>query len=177
MRRTALLLPLLSALAPLAHLAAQDTLPLTPGARVRVSAPDLIGRRAVTASVVALRRDTLVLRPVDSGAATWAVPLGRLERLEVSRGRRSRATGAVIGFFAGALAGAVYGAAGHPGLAHTDIPEEGEAAIYAGVAGLLGAGVGAALGGERWARVRLPGRLNVAPHWRGGFALSARLAF
>jgi hypothetical protein len=156
---------------------AQDTLTLTPGARVRVSAPDLLGPGAVIGNVVTLRGDTLVVRKAGAGEAGLRLPLAQVERLEISRGSRSRGTGAAIGFFLGAAVGALYGEVGHPGLAHTDISEGGETAIYAGAAGLLGAGIGAVLGGERWKHVPLPGSVGLAPHWRGGFAFSARLAF
>ena len=156
---------------------AQDTLTLTPGARVRISAPDLLGPEALIGNVLALRGDTLVVHKADASGAGLRLPLARVERLEVSRGGRSRGTTAAIGFLVGAAVGGLYGAAGHPGLAHTDIPEEGETAIYAGVAGLFGAAIGAALGGERWEHVPLSRRVSIAPHWPGGLAISARLAF
>ena len=155
----------------------QDTLALTPGARVRISAPDLLGPEALIGNVVALRGDTLVVHKADASGAGLRLPLAQVDRLEVSRGGRSRGTGAAIGFLVGAAVGGIYGAAGHPGLAHTDIPEEGETAIYAGVAGLIGAAIGAALGGERWKHVPLSHRISIAPHRPGGFAISARLAF
>jgi hypothetical protein len=137
---------------------AQDTLTLASGARVRIFAPDLLGPGALIGNVVALRGDTLVVRKADAGGADLCLSLARLERLEVSRGRRSRGTGAALGFLLGAAVGAFYGEAGHPGLAHTDISETGETAIYAGVAGLLGAAIGAAVGGERWKHMPLPRR-------------------
>jgi hypothetical protein len=176
MRQTLLLLALPVFALPIGALPAQETLTLTPGARVRVSAPDLLGPGALIGNVVALRGDTLVVRKADAGAAGLHLPLARVERLEVSRGRRSRGTGAALGFLVGAAVGAAYGEAGHPGLGHTDISEGGETAIYAGVGGLLGAAIGAVLGGERWKRVPLPRRLGIAPHWRGGVAVSARLS-
>ena len=154
--RRALLLPALLVALPIGALPAQETSTLTPGARVRVSAPDLHEPGALIGTVVALRGDTLFVRNADEGGAGLPLPLARVERLEVSRGRRSRGTGAALGFLLGAAVGAAYGVAGHPGLAHTDISEGGEIAIYAGVAGLLGAAIGTARGGERWERVSLP---------------------
>jgi hypothetical protein len=165
MRRTSLLLALMTLVAPVSS-GAQDTLPLAPGARVRVSAPDLIGPGALIATVVAMRRDTLVLRTATGDAPPWTLPLERAEWLEVSRGRRGRGgQGALIGLLTGVAVGGLLGAALSGG---EDNPLQGAAVGIAVGGGLVGFVVGGVIGsksrGERWEPVPLPGRASSAPH-------------
>jgi hypothetical protein len=160
-------------------LAAQDSLPLAPGARVRVSAPNL-GVQHRLAHFTERRGDTLVFRSADADSMIWQLPLQRIERLEVSRGRRSGAValGVALGLVGG---GAIGGTLGYVG-------SRGDRYQYAATvgAGIVGAVVGLMVGGaigahyrERWERVSLPRRVSVVPRWspNGAFGLSATLTF
>jgi protein involved in polysaccharide export with SLBB domain len=86
-------------------LRAQQPASVRPGDRVRVTTPELhrrIGR------VIAVRADTLVFQARGADGPV-ALPLPRVSRLEVARGRHSPFRGALIGTGVGAVAG--YGAA------------------------------------------------------------------
>ena len=119
MRRATLLVALLVS-TPLTSIAAQETLPVRVGDRVRVTAPG-VNSGAVT--VVAVGNDTLVL---GRDVSTWGIPIASVTRLEVSRGRGLSGQGAGIGAALGG--GFLLYASGDP------------------VAGALGAGLGALLG-------------------------------
>jgi hypothetical protein len=142
---------------PLADASAQpEAIPV--GTRVRVRAPGVIGGGLI-GPVVARSTDTLTVRAPD---AQWrAIPMTAITRLERSAGR-SRTQG----MQRGALRGT--GLAIGLGLlnlgfsdrtcdeARTDCvsPAEGMAA-WAAIGLVIGAGVGAAVGSERWERVPL----------------------
>ena len=83
------------------EIAAQVPLPVEPGVRVKVTAPEC-ELREQAATFRALRADTLVLE-------TTECPLASVTRLDVSRGQKSHVLlGAGIGFAAGALVGLVH---------------------------------------------------------------------
>ncbi len=126
MRRATLLVALLVS-TPLTRIAAQETMPVGVGDRVRVTAPG-VNSGAVT--VVAVGNDTLVL---GSDVSTRGIPIASVTRLEVSRGRGSSGQGAAIGAAVG-----------------------GGFLLYArgtAAAGALGAGLGALLGRSPRARL------------------------
>ena len=169
-------LALLAAVSGALPAQAPDTSRLAEGARVRVEAPALFAGRRV-GSVAAMRGDTLLLRVRDRAVA---VPLARVERIEVRRGDRRRGAGALRGMGIGLLSGIAVG------LAYARIDETSEPCgdgpcgigyfiypILGGGAGLaLGGVLGAAAGWQRWERVPLPARVGLAPR-RGGLAASA----
>lgn len=137
-----------------------DTVPLLPGARVRVSAPAL-GPQPGVFRFAAIRSDTLFLRPAKGNAVdSTRVPLAGVTRVEASRGWRQRAlVGAGIGAAIGALAGAIIG---HNASESARIPcndcAPNSRAFTAFVWGAQGAGYAAGAGvliarfgiGERW---------------------------
>lgn len=154
MRHAAFFLSLLLSTPP-AYATAQESLPVRPGDRVRVTAFGLVGGRSV-ATFLSLQSDTFLLQRGQQ-EAPLVVPLSSVTRFEVSRGQRSKwAEGLGIGFFVGAIVGAVVGyASGLP--ASRDLPSGQAAAVGAGLLSVPGALVGLAIGantkGDRWEEV------------------------
>lgn len=148
--RPALMLVAVALVAPL-PLLAQQTTPLPPGAKIRVTASQTLPRREV-GSFTAARNDTLWMR--GDRSAEVGVPLAAVERLEVSAGR-ARLKWALIGGTVGLLAGGVLG--GRAG-AKDDITGTGAAAGFT-VGALQGVVLGAAVGG-----LAAPRRWRVVPH-------------
>jgi hypothetical protein len=177
MRKLACLLTILL-VGPICAAAAQDRTPLLePGARVRVTAPDLgITKQAATFDV--LEGGTLVV----TADSTMYCPLRSVTQLEVHAGRRSKwGTGAVVGGVVGGAGGALalglfcqgYAAPGH------DCSSDMKSGFLGGALGgaLLGMGIGAAITTDRWEEVPLDRlRVSVVPQ-RGGVALGISVAF
>ena len=117
------------------------------GTRVKVSAPE-ISTTPVIGTVRALDAKSLTV-DVSGRTEPLAVPRDRIRRLEVSTGRRSRWTGALIGGLLGAAAGAALGNSTASKNAY-DVKSADQAG--GAVLGLLvGAGIGALIPpGERW---------------------------
>ena len=166
------------ALAPVATLVAQEPgPPLEPGARVRVTAPDL-GIEKQQATFQALRGDTLVVM-ADS---TMYYALGSITRFDVYRGRKSHwktglAIGAVLGAIVGGAAGYAYEAINDEYTPEYAAPVAFGALAGAAVVGALGAGVGAIMRTDRWEEVPLDQlRVSFVPR-RDGFALGFAVAF
>ena len=161
-----------------AGLSAQEPFSVTPGQRVRVTAPDL-GIDERVATFAALEAGVLTL----TADSTVTYPLAALTRFEVYAGRRSHPwRGAGIGFLAGFARGF---AAWH--IAEGGCYEGASTSACAAVlGGGLGAGTGALLGAfvggllwktDQWEDVPLDGlRLRLAPQ-RDGLALGVSLAF
>ena len=153
-------------------LAAQEA-PVEPGARVRVTAPDLGINKAIGV-FEAVEGGTLVV-------GTLRLPLASVTRLEVHRGQKSRVgRGALIGAAVGAGSGAIIGAIAFSGscIDNPDgCPAAGAAigAIFLGLPGLLvGTVVGALSKTDRWEAVPLDRiRVSFTPLGNGGFALLA----
>ena len=158
---------------------------LSPGQRVRVTAPDL-GLGRAHATFEAIDGSDLVIRT----DATRRVPLASVARLEAYAGRRSHwLLGAGIGFVVGA--GATYVLLNPPGTnstalcdqsANQDAIGSGECLGLTALGGVVGGGLGALVGmfikSDRWTdvpRERL--RLTVVPQRHGRFAVGASLAF
>jgi hypothetical protein len=122
---------------------AQEAVSLEPGTRVRVTAGDY-ERPVIGAVSPASAADTLRL---TQGAA---IPVSTIERLEISRGRKSRwVMGGVIGAAVGG------GILAYSGSQTNEAFMSGPAAVLGGVAGgLLGFTAGALIGRsirtERW---------------------------
>ena len=179
MRRATLLIAVL-ALTPLATVMAQlQPLPLEPGQRVRVTAPDL-GIRKQVGRFEALRGDTLVVAAADS---TMTFPVVSVTRLELSWGQRSMARrGAGIGFLSGATIGAIIGfAAGDDTNCFICFTAEDKAAAGAIVLGGIGALIGLAVGSHKtdlWEEVPLDQlRVSVGPQRDGRLGLGLSFAF
>ncbi len=163
------------------EMAAQESLPVEPGVRVRVTAPEC-ELRGQAATFRALRADTLVLE-------TTECPLASVTRLDVSRGRKSHALlGATIGLAAGALGAVIYCKSADK----TEFYDKGEcstffgndnltlafAVIYGGLGGVAGGLVGYLIKTERWEEIPLERlRVSLAPQRDGGFALGFSVRF
>jgi hypothetical protein len=169
--RTAGLLVLLLAptLGPL-PLQAQDWPVLAPGVEVRIDAPAYQGR----AMVVRAEGGELELA-VPGLAQTVVVPASSVRRLE-ARVRRTGWQGARRGALWGAPIGVAAGLFGDP-----PEDEDGFWNSSAGVAvgmGLVGAGIGAAIGatwaGHRWVRVAVPAASAVGLGPGGRFEVVVR---
>ncbi len=166
-----LVLPLTTALAQ------QQPPPLEPGARVRITAPDL-GIEKQEATFQALRGDTLAV----TADSAMALSLSSVTRLDVYRGQKSNLLlGMGIGFAAGAGLGALMDAA-------VDCEEDfdfsdestcvGFAPAGGAVGGLLvGTTAGLLIKSDRWEEVPLDRlRVSLVPR-RDGFALGLSVAF
>lgn len=183
---SALLLAVLAVTAP-CELNAQQDSTLAVGERVRISKRPRSAEYGdpVTGSLTEIRRDTLVVQ-VESPNVFVFVPLSSVKKLEVSRGKKSRArTGATVGFWGGALAGAVIVLASDEqsdgGLLDIN-PEElvGKTAGGAVVGALIGAAVGAGIGAlfktDRWEEIPLDElRIGPSPIAPDGVSVSASL--
>lgn len=137
----------------------QDPLKVAAGHRIRITERGVGGRELRCGTVAAASPDTVVLR-LDGVENARSVAWSELSRVEISRGReRHTLTGAMLGLVAGAVSGAILGAteckvscsgemSGNKGIAPV---------IGAGVVGVVGMGLGAAIGAiyttEKWERV------------------------
>ena len=132
---------------------ATDSLPIP--ARVRVIAPPFLSGPTI-ATVTARGPAFLVLDIPARGSLS--IPLGSIQRLDISRGRKTRTgTGALVGLLVGTAATAVFlaGFCSDPDtLCQTD--EVGLAfVLIAGPPTLVGALIGAAVRSEDWDRISL----------------------
>ena len=134
--------------------------PVEPGARVRVTAPDL-GINKYTGVLEGVVGDTLA---VD----TLRLPLASVTRFEVHSGRKSRVgrgalIGAAIGVGSGAVLGAIVESESCGLFGGEPCPVEGAAKgaiILGGLGALVGTVVGALTKTDRWEAVPL-GRIRV----------------
>ncbi len=153
------------ALLPLASLGAQEISDkITPGTRVRVSAP-AVAKNRIVGTVVSVDSTRIVLQATpstDHQPPPLTVPWAAMQRLELSQGRKwsggRTAAGAGIGLLAGALVGAGIGAV----APSPSFDEDDGQAVSALVGGIVGAGSGLVLGAiigalphERWQMVPL----------------------
>ena len=157
-------------------LVAQETSPVVPGDRVRVT----VLKNKIVGTVVTFEADTLVMN-VKNRAEPTAVPLASVKRLEVGRGKESNVRrNALIGLVVGAVSGAIGTCLGEEG---GDVSTAPNNCILLSVliGGGLGAGVGAALGAvkvEQWEEVPLERiRVGVSPHGDGGLTFTASFTF
>ena len=187
MRRIALLAV---AVLPFSALRAQWA-EIQPGAKVRITAPGVLGAR-LEGTVFERTADTVFV--VRDGRLPVRVPLAAIRSGEVSLGK-SRRSGAVSGMKWGAGIGLGLGlvVALTPdseleGCDPTifDCTEEvndfGIVALTTVSSALGGAGIGALIGKERWQRLSAPvsataARVWVAPTPRHGVAVGMRAAF
>ena len=154
-----------------------------PGARVRISAPEMYNNAPVAGTgawqvgeVTAVDTGWVTVRLESSQVKTF--PFASIQQMEVSRGAMSNREGSRRGIVAGAAVGAVVGAVfigvmkaaqgndcgnGQSGCTpRTPFikPNAANLALTMGAGAVLGGGVGAALGStshERWVAVPLPG--------------------
>jgi hypothetical protein len=169
MRHATLLLVGLWVLAP--AVAAQDTLSVEPGERVRLT---LESGHSTVGVLVTQDRDSLRIRPRPD-APPVAFSRSGITGVEASLGRHGHAgTGALVGLVAGGAAGAALG-----GSCSGDFlcPGAGGGALLLGGTGLLfGALVGVFVRSERWEQVYgNPVQVGFTPPGRGlGVKVSVR---
>ena len=169
---------LFALLCPYVPLAAQ-MLDMQPGARVRVSAAGALAGR-LTGIVMARTADSLTLARSNAGPIT--VPIARLTRAELSRGK-SHGLGAIKGLVLGAGVGLLLGLTPIPesdcGSGRCDVKQsraEFMGQMMVGAGG-LGAGIGAIAGSERWERYAMLKPVSLAlPLRHGVVGVSARWA-
>ena len=162
--------------APLTAIASQESPVVKPGDRVRIMAPS-VSRAPFAGTLVTLQTDSLV---VQGGANTWRLSLASVERVELSRGRKSNVLlGAGIGLLVGAGIGAMIGSGCDTELFAT----KGEcialgAGVFGGAGALVGAISGALTRTERWAEVPLDDlRISIMPRRGGRVQFMASLSF
>ncbi len=168
---------------PSVAVAAQQT-PVTPGARVRISAPS-VAENPLLGTVVALPADTLIV-DAPGYADPLALPLASVARLEVSQGQESRTLkGAGIGSLIGAGAGLASAAIACAITGDCDSGDPYTGLVYLSL-GVLGAAAGALTGAiigstkevDRWVDVPLERvRFGLTPSEHLGLTVSARVAF
>jgi hypothetical protein len=163
---------------PTAAAVAQEPPEVTPGTRVRISAPT-VAKKHFVGTITAWDPENLTM---TSDKGPIVLPRGAVSRLELSRGRKSRGRKALLGAGIGAAAGALVG------FAHGSDPPGSsivafDAGTYALTFGALGAAAGALIGvaitpGERWEE--LPPtrfRVSVGPVRGHGLGVSLTMAF
>lgn len=161
---------------------AQQEPGVRPGDRVRLTAPAL-GLDRFEGTLAALEAEPRTLT-VEAEDTTVTVPIDALTRLDVSRGKASRAAGLLAGAAAGALLGAVIGSS----LGEEDCPPEsfapcadkGDTALIGGVlGGAVGAGIGYRVtGGTRWVPLSLQSlEVSIHPFRSGRPAFLAAIRF
>ena len=131
---------------------------LTPGARLRVSAPDFDIKRR-TGTLVRVTPDSLTV-DFRGRIPPMTLPIDGLSRLDVSTGKRRAAglaRGAAIGTLIGALAGLAI--SGDP----QECRDEGCGAVILGTLGggtglILGSVIGVATAPDRWKEASLRGQ-------------------
>lgn len=177
---------------PLLSLRAQAVNATLVGERVRITTPTERGKFRHLGEVTAVRDDTVMLRSAEFPAGR-PIAVGRITKLEISRGRRSLTRrGMAFGFVLGAAAGAVYGAATHErgrclqrsllGCGDYQEPKGLGPAVDGFIGGVAGMAVGGILGHrvrrERWIERPLGTAARVGvTRLAGGTGVRARLAF
>ena len=166
---------------------ADDTNGLSPGARVRLTAPSVSGKRLV-GTLRSLDDVTLTFLP-RGATETMQVPRSAITGLEVGRGSRRR-KGAIIGAVAGLASGVVLGLATGQDCSEPEFHDLFVALVggcrgttRAAVISVATVPVGALLGfalapGEKWETVT-PGRLRIAvmPAHGGGLRAAVSVHF
>jgi hypothetical protein len=150
---------------------------LAPGMRVRLVAPDVLAGKIV--GTLQLIDEEFVTVQIEGRSEPLSVRRDKIDRLDVSAGRRSRWFYAGIGAAVGTLGGAIAGGNHKSSLFHSDY-STGEAATQGGVLGALaGAAIGALIPpGERWTRAEeSPCRVSVAPRLEHGVGFTFAVGF
>jgi hypothetical protein len=187
-------LTVIASVASAAKATAQSATTVSPGARIRITAPGALSPAEQSGRLVSLRSDSLVLQP-DGSESALAVPSASVTELDVSDGQHTRTgRGLAIGALVGAGVGAGIGAATYSNpeckggnfgeCLGAGIAAAGGRGGRAAALGLLGAVSGAVVGAlvghahssDDWRRVNnpvaslfriVPEHLSVAPLPRG----------
>jgi hypothetical protein len=124
------------------------------------------GARYATGTVVSATTDTLTFRADGDSTATAILPVRRIFKLEIARGKHdNQKYGALMGSLAGFVAGATIAGLTRRSCGESACPDGYYRDVPAITGGLLGALAGAAIGGwmgsrpvDTWVQVKLPGR-------------------
>jgi hypothetical protein len=186
MRSTVTILLALVSLIPVAPLGAQIGHTGLVGSRVRITMPDTMRNLdqpaarplVVIGKLVAMSDSTMLIRN-DASTADVAVPLSRVQRLEVGRGSdrgRTARIGGAIGLGFGGILGYVAG----DDCSSEDFicfPREETALVGAAIGAVLGAGIGFLAGGERWQEAAVPTRVSIVPTGARSMVITSTLRF
>ena len=157
MRNIILVVTAFTLVAP-AHVFAQGTPWVTPGAKIRVTAPTL-GLDAQVGRVRETRGDTLVLETDEMRgghlrADTVHVAMATVTKLDVRTGGRSRwIEGAGFGFLVGAVIGIASGDDPPSQLLAANAGQK--AIVFGSLLGILGGVIGKGITSDQWAEVPL----------------------
>lgn len=145
-------------------------LPVPPGARVRVTAPSLVG--PLIANYLEMRADTVVLVDDRAGRGLWSIPYNDIRSLHLSIGQKKNhgpyiARGAVLGGAAGFLIGVLTAATLSPSDTSRKFKRVTTGAIFGAGGALIGGFVGSRFTTENWSPITLRRRITLAPIPRG----------
>lgn len=164
-----------------AGLEAQSSLvlPVPPGARVRVTAPSLVG--PLIANYLEMRGDTVVLVEDRAGRGLWSIPYSEIRSLHLSIGQKKNhgpyiIKGAVIGGAAGFGLGLIFAASIQPSDTGKKFKRLTTGAAVGGISAVLGGIIGSRFSAENWSPINLPRRLTLVPSPNGA-AIRFELAF
>jgi hypothetical protein len=157
------------------------TLPIVPGARVRISATTLVA--PLMANFLETRGDTAVFIDAGAGRGIWTFTLDQITKLEQSRGERGynlkhMGIWAAVGVPIGALI--VWGPTSFISLSDTTrkFNRTATALFGAGLGAIAGAVYGSRKTEEHWMSLPLPRRVSINPFRRdGGFEVGFSFSF
>jgi hypothetical protein len=150
----------------LGHAAAAQMIDVQPGAKVRVSAPGIVAGQ-VEGLITSRTADSIVL--LTSKSMQYRIALGSVSMLSVSQGK-SRLKGAAKGSLWGAGIMLVFSAAvsGDPDMRRGEYANSPPVSVPAFIAletvggAMIGAGIGAIVGSERWNSYEIPSRVTAS---------------
>lgn len=162
-----------------AQTSAPTVLPVPPGARVRVTAPSLVG--PLVANYLEMRGDTVVLVEDRAGQGLWSIPYSEIRSLHLSIGSKRNhgpyiVRGVVLGGGGGFLLGTLFAATFEPSDTTKKFKRLTSGAIAGGIGALLGGVIASRFSTENWSPISLGRRVSFLPS-RNGAALRFDLTF
>lgn len=156
------------------------SLPIVPGARVKVSASTLVS--PLLANYLEMKGDTAVFIEAAAGRGIWTFTLDQITKIEQSQGDKRYNRGPIL---KGAAIGVPTGALlfwGVTGIFKTSDSTQkfnrgGTAALGAAVGGVVGAIVGTRIPQESWMSLPLPKRVSFNPFRREGMEFALGFSF
>ena len=148
----------------------QVLLPVPPGARVRITAPSLVG--PLVANFLEMRGDTVVLVEDRAGQGLWSIPYAEVQTLHLSAGMKTNHTpyivrGVVLGGGGGFLLGVLTAASFQPGDTSKKFKRVTTGLVVGAIGAVIGGVVGSRFQAENWVPINLPRRLSFLPSRRG----------
>ena len=158
----------------------QGVLPLVPGMRVRVYAPNLVA--PLVANYLEHKADTLLFFEEKAGRGIWSLTLDQITKVEVTLGEKRRHKDSIIkygliGAGVGAISFGFFAANSHPSNKSKDYSTIGTGALGLLVGGGIGAYIGSRASAEKWGPLALPKKLAIGPDVSGRWHLNASLTF